>query len=973
MNRLGPLLCPILVGRDELLEMADRRLAEVAAGRGQFLLLAGEAGIGKTRFLGAIRRKAESRGFQASDGAVSPPDRDVPASIFLDMARNMTRQPVFEGLGRDLLQLREDAATAEHVRRRMLVLDIVDRITGAMDEPMLLAFEDLQWVDDLSLEIIAELARRAKDRAILLVGSYRSDELSPDSHLRDWRSRLLTQRLAEEARLTPLTLEQTGLMTTLILDTGLPAPREVVTAVYERTDGIPLHIEELLGVIGDAARSDGQAIREASVPDTIEDAIRERIRRRSVEAQAVARAGAIIGRCFVPDVLAGIMDVPPDRLDAPLQELVDHDFLDPPGRRGLYDFRHQLLRDVLYETVPPRDRRRFHARAGEFGAQLEGASEIHASVHFERAGMRAEAFNAAVAGARTAARLSSHREAFELYRRALANAPQDLDAAEHAGLLEAFSDEAGANDENDLAERFAAEARDRFLAAGRPIDAARVKASIAWYWRRAGRPVADRVAMLQAALVQLDEIAPGAEHEEVRQLLVSALAYMQLDDMALADARTNAIETLAAAGAAANGATIADARAVIGAVAAIMGDVDGGLDEMGAATRAARDHGFAENALKEYRDVAAMAARVMAYPRSEAWLREGIAYADTIDQSHCRYNMSATLALVAWADGRWDESIAVASQVLADRRGGVAAETTARAALGYVAFGRGELERARAFLDESLAAGAPSGEVARTMPAMWGLAETELATGDRSAAERWCEDAYETARRTGERSLLVPFLVTGARALLAAGRPDDAARWVDRVSEFVSSHPAVAAPAIDHGRGLVRLASGATGVAREAFEAAVRGWDERHRTWEATWARLDLVACDLRSNRFAEAASILADARETASRLESWPLLRRADELAQVGRGRGSLDEPWRPLTSREFEVARLIAGGLTNGEIAGELSIAPKTASAHVEHILAKLGVTRRAEIATWVATVTPPTAAAGDMRPEHALAGRR
>jgi DNA-binding CsgD family transcriptional regulator len=162
-------------------------------------------------------------------------------------------------------------------------------------------------------------------------------------------------------------------------------------------------------------------------------------------------------------------------------------------------------------------------------------------------------------------------------------------------------------------------------------------------------------------------------------------------------------------------------------------------------------------------------------------------------------------------------------------------------------------------------------------------------------------------------------------------------------------------------------------VAREAFEAAVRGWDERHRTWEATWARLDLVACDLRSNRFAEAASILADARETASRLESWPLLRRADELAQVGRGRGSLDEPWRPLTSREFEVARLIAGGLTNGEIAGELSIAPKTASAHVEHILAKLGVTRRAEIATWVATVTPPTAAAGDMRPEHSLAGRR
>jgi len=78
-------------------------------------------------------------------------------------------------------------------------------------------------------------------------------------------------------------------------------------------------------------------------------------------------------------------------------------------------------------------------------------------------------------------------------------------------------------------------------------------------------------------------------------------------------------------------------------------------------------------------------------------------------------------------------------------------------------------------------------------------------------------------------------------------------------------------------------------------------------------------------------------------------------------RGRGLEEEPWRPLTAREFEVARLIAEGLTNAEIAAQLDIAPKTASSHVEHILAKLGVTRRAEIAAWTATVsrTPATTA--------------
>ena len=97
----------------------------------------------------------------------------------------------------------------------------------------------------------------------------------------------------------------------------------------------------------------------------------------------------------------------------------------------------------------------------------------------------------------------------------------------------------------------------------------------------------------------------------------------------------------------------------------------------------------------------------------------------------------------------------------------------------------------------------------------------------------------------------------------------------------------------------------------------------------------------------------------------------RADELVRVGRGRGSFQEPWRPLTSREFAVARLIAEGLTNAEIAGELSIAPKTASSHVEHILAKLGVTRRAEIATWVATISREGDARGQR--EVATAGHR
>ncbi len=225
-------------------------------------------------------------------------------------------------------------------------------------------------------------------------------------------------------------------MTTLVLDTGLPAPRRVVDAVYERTDGVPLHIEELLGALDADARASGFAVREATVPDTIEDAVLARLSHRSSEAQAVARAGAIIGRCFVPEVLAGVLDVAPETIEAPLQELIDDFIPEPPGARGLIDFRHQLLRDAIYRSVTVGDRRRLHARAGEFGAHLEGQSDIHSSLHYERAGLRRRAFETALAGARDAARVSAHREAFELYRRAVTNLPDDLGPGDRADALQ---------------------------------------------------------------------------------------------------------------------------------------------------------------------------------------------------------------------------------------------------------------------------------------------------------------------------------------------------------------------------------------------------------------------------------------------------------------------------------------------------------------------------------------------------------
>src|SRR5512146_1159628 len=176
MNRAGSVLCPILVGRDDLLELADRRLAEAASGRGGLLLLAGQAGIGKSRLLASIRRKARAAGFLVANGSVAPQDQVLPSALILELARTLEKTDGAESLGRDLNAMRPDGDGDALMRRRRYVVDVVTRIVAAIDRPTMLDFEDLQWADEISVEIVGELARRAGGLPLLLVGAYRLEE-----------------------------------------------------------------------------------------------------------------------------------------------------------------------------------------------------------------------------------------------------------------------------------------------------------------------------------------------------------------------------------------------------------------------------------------------------------------------------------------------------------------------------------------------------------------------------------------------------------------------------------------------------------------------------------------------------------------------------------------------------------------------------------------------------------------------------
>jgi DNA-binding CsgD family transcriptional regulator/tetratricopeptide (TPR) repeat protein len=976
-----PLICPILVGRDDLLELAERRLGQTADGRGHVLFLAGEAGIGKSRLLEAIVRSARARGFATAGGDLGPRDLEVPGGLIFDLTRSLSRHDDLRVIGESVRARLAEAAmapasgagerrAAATVRgssrpqapasgarqRRWLVADLVDRL-AEIQRPTVLALDNLHWADDLSLEVLAGLAARLSDTPMCVLGTYRSDELYPRVPMRDWRSRLITQRLAEEARLGRLASSDIGTMTTILLQADLPAARTVVEAIAQRTDGIPLHIEELLGVLDGSGVLGAEVISRIGVPDTIERTIQERLERRSAAARSLAAAAAVIGRSFSVDAVADVHGQTPESVAQPLQELVDHFFLVPTEQGGLYDFRHALIRDACYAAVPEPTRRRLHGRAAGLADRLPGAGQAFASAHFELAGRPADAHQAALHAARAASAMSAHREAAQLYQRALRTAPDDLDALDLARLLEASGDESAAIDDNEAAAEAYTKARDRYRDAGDRVAAASVTASLVGVRHLLGDDLEARLGPLHAALAEVDAAAAEGDDPEradrARLRLTTGLSAAYMLDRRLEASLEHGAAARVLARRLADRRGEAHALATIGSDLVFAGRMEDGWSELETAISAALDSDLEEEAARAYRMAGSSASVLVEYERAERYLGAGMAFAEQAEMWNHQHYMAAHLAHVRWATGDWEAAETIARRALADGRGGITTRITALYVLGYVGLGRGQLEEARQRLEEALRSGEAMRELQRRSPAMWGLAEVALASADMPGAIDWCRRGHALSSAVDDAAYLFPYLVTGTRAFLADGDVSAAQRWAETVSADLRSRDLPGTrPAIDHAQGLLLLAGGSLGRAQVALEAAVTGWQARRRVPDALAAMIDAAACHLRAGRAVRAATTARAAVEGAETLGSPPLVARAWTILDAARARHPQDASWAPLTAREFEIAKLVTEGRTNAAIAEQLGISPRTVSAHIEHILAKLGVGRRAEVAAWVAS---------------------
>ena len=392
-----------LVGRSRELGQGREALEALRAGRGGVLVVAGDAGIGKTRLLNELRELAEREGSSWLEGRCVSYGESLPYWPFRDLLRGewigaAPEEPelrVRVGLRRRLDQLFGDRAhelypylggllevALEHeaeARTSQLspealqwrTFEVVGQLFARLAEsaPLVLALEDLHWADSTSVLLLEQLLSLAEEAPVLLVLSLRPERDHPSWSLREHAGREFPH-LLREIDLGPLGDADGELLAALVAPATLPA--ELERRVLEAADGNPFFLEELvrsLADVGALVRTDDgwrfdHAV-EVEVPPTVEKAILARLDRLSAPARDLATAASALGRTFLLQLLEGVLgDVSADSL----HELQRLGLLRQSRRwpQPEYRFRHALIQETAYRTLLSEQRMRLHRRAAEW-------------------------------------------------------------------------------------------------------------------------------------------------------------------------------------------------------------------------------------------------------------------------------------------------------------------------------------------------------------------------------------------------------------------------------------------------------------------------------------------------------------------------------------------------------------------------------------------------------------------------------
>jgi DNA-binding CsgD family transcriptional regulator len=933
------------VGRVGELAELERALAAAEAGSGATVLVAGEAGIGKTRLASEIGRRASEAGFVVLLGR----------SLDL-IGTELPYQPFVDALG-PLGAHGADAATQLSVFERTLAL-LVDRA------PILLVLEDVHWADTSTLDLVVFLAHNVGDERILLLTTYRATEPSSAARMRRVADAVHRSGSALLVELGPLMPDE---LTALIVAQADTTPsRTLADAIVARSEGNPFFAEELL------------AVREhdAELPRGLQELLLQRVAQLDARTQSLLRLGAAAGRDVSYGLLRDLAGRSEGEVRDALREAVEHRILVGDQTSGSFRFRHSLLAEAIYATILPGEREELHARLADELARSGTADPAELARHWAAAGRSAEALVASIEAAKRAEAVFGLAEAAAHLDRALALWDAVPDAAELVPFdrAEAYARTAR------LASQIGASARAvelagraiEVLGTGDPCRAAILHVDLAQYLYDTGSD--DRAF---AELERAVEIAPAAPPSAERAYALGSLAGGLMMALRNRESLAAAEEALALAREVGAGAAEVRARTVRGVGLARTGRADEGVAELHRALVHAEeigDHWGLDRVYVNLTDTLTMLGRSHEAARLG---RAGI-------EAMRRYGIDSPLIVVnaieaLHAIGDWDEAerLSVAGlRGIASSHAGWLLITRA-----LVETERGELEAARAHFAAAEATmheerGHGLNECWLAQLALWEHRWTDAdAAVDKGLA---CAAQREAALFRGQLCAM-GLRAQAELALLAHARRDEEARRdrLDRARTLLCTARRAAAETsaiTPNGGGWLALAEAeyqrCRGEARaDTWSKAAATWDELEHAPLAAYCRWREAEALVATGASRSEASVpLREAHGVATRIGAKPLLRELELLAE--RGRLDLASPDATaaaaesglvdaldLTPREAEVLTLVARGYTNREIAAALVISVKTASVHVSHILRKLNAPNRLEAAAIAHRVAPPT----------------
>jgi DNA-binding CsgD family transcriptional regulator len=845
-----------LLERDAYLGDLAKWLGTAVERAGCVVLLAGEAGIGKTALLREFaQQQHEARVLWGACDALFTPR---PLGPLHDIA-SQTHGELLEAINAPGNPAALFAAALTELRR----------------EKTLLVFEDMHWADEATLDLLTFLGRRIDRTRTMLVVSYRDDELGERHPLRlvlGGLPRATTFRMSLDP-LSPAAVAR------LAREVGRPAKD-----LHNITAGNPLFVTEVLAAAVD------------TVPPTVRDAVLARAARLTPAARAAAEFVCVVpGRCE-----SWVLAQAPQADAAAVEEclsigMVRHD-------DSSLTFRHELVRRALEDALTQPRRQSLHSQVLNVLAARTGISASRLAHHADGAREGPQVLRYAPIAAAEAASVGAHREAAAHYEAAMRYA-EVLPAKERGNLLKRLCYEHFLTGEYASALEAQRSALKIWRAEGELLeegDALRMLSRL--MWSLGDSAAANRYCL--ESIARLETLAPSLE---------LARALNQLGDLAMeaheADIAINSCKRAAAlAESLADRQALYDSLITIGITRLIVGDISGWAD-LHLALQHALSGGPQEQVARAYTALAAMGVSRRQYEQASGYFQAGLSYCAERDLDFLLPYLLAYRARMRFEQGEWNSASEDVDEVLRHPCTTAVTRIPVLRTLAHLRVRRGD-PNANGPIQEARALAGPTAELQRTGMLALVCAEAAWLAGDREGVTREALPVYELARQIRDPRM-----------------NGELAAWLWRVGALAQKPTDIAEPYAHEISGDWQAAASAWRSLGCPYEHAsvlgLYGSEDDQRQALATFEQLGATP----------AASWL----RRQMRLRGARAIPRGKRASTRGNAFG--------LTRREAEILALLSQGLRSALIAKRLFLAPKTVEHHVSAILAKLGVTSRAE----------------------------